>query len=166
MADDQQVATTPPTLPDIIQRYLNGEPIASIATDAQVTRYTIYNWLLTGLGDEQYADLKAKAHARGIADADTDLEKAQDMLAYNKAHARAKLRRMDFERRCPKLYGPKQEIQTDSKITVIVQRQTPLQVVDSTAETVITHDGHHVSEAEVIGNANEMPSSDNNGQFT
>jgi hypothetical protein len=65
---------------------------------------------------------------------------------------------MDFERRRPKLYGPKQEIQTDSKITVIVQRQTPLQVVESTAETVRQYDGDHVSEAEVIGNANESTS--------
>ena len=137
---DELVTQTPPPLPDIIQRYLNGEPIQSIAADAQVTRYTIYNWLLTGLGDEQYADLKAQAHARGIADADTDLEEAQDMLAYNKAHARAKLRRMDFERRCPKLYGPKQEIQQDSRVTVIVQRQmapqTPLQVVGETGNVV------------------------------
>lgn len=147
MADDASppVAPVPPTLPDIIHRYLNGEPIASIAADAHVTRYTIYNWLLTGLGDVEYEHLKAQAHARGIADADMDLEQAADMLAYNKAHARAKLRRMDFERRCPKLYGPKQEINTDSKITVIVQRQTPQPVVIAPAEPVITYDMNHVS---------------------
>jgi hypothetical protein len=116
-------------LPEIIQRYLNGEPIASIATDAQVTRYTIYNWLLTSLGDAQYEHLKAQAHARGIADADADLEQAEDMLAYNKAHARAKLRRLDFERRCPKLYGPKHEMEIDNKITVVINRLGPQQVV-------------------------------------
>ena len=82
----------------------------------------------------------AKNHAVVMPDADMDLEDAQDMLAYNKAHARAKLRRMDFERRCPKLYGPKQEIQQDSRVTVIVQRQmapqTPLQVVGETGNVV------------------------------
>ena len=165
MADDVQTVS-PPSLPDIIQRYLNGEPIASIAADAHVTRYTIYNWLLTGLGDVEYEHLKAQAHARGIADADTALEDAQDMLAYNKAHARAKLRRMDFERRCPKLYGPKQEINTDNKITVIVQRTTPLQVVGGPTAAGMQYDERHVSEAEVIGNANEQTNTDIPEQFT
>ena len=131
----QAVSPVPPPqpLPDIIQRYLNGEPIQQIATDYKVTRYTIYTWLLTGTGDE-YAELKAKAHARGIADADIDLEEATDMLEYHKAHARAKLKRLDYERRCPKLYGPKQEIEHDNKITVIVQRDRPLQVVGQVVE--------------------------------
>jgi len=132
----QAVSPVPPPqpLPDIIQRYLNGEPIQQIATDYKVTRYTIYNWLLTGTG-EDYATLKAQAHARRIADADCELEEATDMLAYHKAHARARLTRLDFERRCPKLYGPKQEIEHDNKITVIVQRdRQPLQVVGQVVE--------------------------------
>jgi transposase-like protein len=164
MADDLPTAT-PPTLPDIIQRYLNGESMQEIAKESRTASRTLYRWMLTDAGPE-YDNIITNCLTNRIADADELLDSAQDSCQVARAREIAKFARMDFERRRPKLYGPKQEIQTDSKITVIVQRQTPLQVVGSTVETVRQYDGDHVSEAEVIGNANEMPSSDNNGQLT
>ena len=134
MADANHLdTTTPPPLPDIIQRYLNGESMQDIAKDSRTHARTLYRWMLTDAGPE-YDTLITNCLTNRIADADELLLSAEDSCQIARAREIAKFARMDFERRRPKLYGPKQEIQTDSKITVIVQRQTPLQVVGETVE--------------------------------
>lgn len=128
---DELPVKTPPPLPDIIQRYLNGESMQDIAKDSRTASRTLYRWMLTDAGPE-YDSIITNCLTNRIADADELLDNAQDSCQVARAREIAKFARMDFERRRPKLYGPKQEINTDNKITVIVQRQTektPLQVV-------------------------------------
>lgn len=128
---DELPVKTPPPLPDIIQRYLNGESIQELAQGNRIHTRTLYRWMLTDAGPE-YDTIITNCLTNRIADADELLDNAQDSCQIARAREIAKFARMDFERRRPKLYGPKQEIQQDSKITVIVQRQvekTPLQVV-------------------------------------
>jgi hypothetical protein len=72
-----------------------------------------------------------------VAEADSQLDEAVDTCGIARAREHMKYSRMDLERRRPKLYGPKQEIQTDSKITVVVQRQTPQPVVGETVDAEV-----------------------------
>lgn len=135
MADDLPTVSPLP-LPDIIQRYLNGESMQEIAKDSRTASRTLYRWMLTDAGPE-YDNIITHCLTNRIADADELLDTAQDSCQVARAREIAKFARMDFERRRPKLYGPKQEINTDSKITVIVQRQTPQQVVGQTVEVEV-----------------------------
>ena len=122
---DEAVATPALPLPEIITRYLNGESLQTIAPDYRVSSRTLYRWMLNGLGDAGYQSLVTDTLINRIADADVDLELAPDMCQVTRASHRARYARMDFERRRPALYGPKQELQVDNKITVIVQRSGP-----------------------------------------
>lgn len=105
-----------PNLPEIIRRYLGGESVQSICVDVtvtggeKVTRRTIYNWMLGGLGDEQYRELVTRCLVGRVADADDMLEDAKDVFGVQKAREIARFARMDLERRRPALYGPKQEV--------------------------------------------------------
>lgn len=131
----QAVSPAPPPLPDIIQRYLNGESMQDLATECRVHRQTIYNWIFSGVGDKDYEQIVTTAMVNRIADADQELD--ESLTVFDIARAREKMRftRMDLERRRPKLYGPKQEIEHDNRITVIVQREgQPLQVVGMVIE--------------------------------
>ena len=98
-------------LPDIVRRYAAGESVQIMAHDAGVSRRTIYNWMLAGTGDAQYADLVTHALVRRVADADADLATAQEPVHIARARETAKFARMDLERRRPALYGQRgQEI--------------------------------------------------------
>jgi len=150
MADENSSpVVSPPPLPDIIQRYLNGESLQLLADEYSVARQTLYRWMLTGVGDRQYESLITDALVYRIADADQTLEDSRDQCDIARARERMRFTRMDFERRRPKLYGPKQEIQTDSKITVVVQRQTPQPVVGETVDAeVVSSDMNGIKELE------------------
>jgi hypothetical protein len=65
-----------------------------------------------------------------IADADEQMEHARDSFQVARAREMAKFARMDFERRRPKLYGPKQEITEDKTIRVIIAPAEPPQHID------------------------------------
>lgn len=128
---DELPQVSPPPLPDIIQRYLNGESIQELAKGNRTHTRTLYRWMLTECGPE-YEQVITHCLTNRIADADELLDTAEDSCQIARAREIAKFARMDFERRRPKLYGPKQEINTDNRITVVVQRQTektPPQVV-------------------------------------
>ena len=121
--------TLPTPVPDLIQRYLNGESIQSLADDSQHCFRTIYRWLLKEAGPD-YESIQTDALISRIADADYELQNARDKVSVARAREQGRFARMDFERRRPKLYGPKQEIAVDEKITVIVQRHpTPQDIV-------------------------------------
>ena len=121
--------TLPTPVPDLIQRYLNGESIQSLADDSQHCFRTIYRWLLKEAGPE-YDSIQTDALISRIADADYELQNARDKVSVARAREQGRFARMDFERRRPKLYGPKQEVSVDEKITVIVQRHpTPQDIV-------------------------------------
>lgn len=100
-------------LPDVVARYLRGESIQVIAKEQQVTRRTIYNWMLGGLGDEAYRELVTECLVARVADADEELEAARssrDPVRVSAARETCRFVRMDLERRRPGLYGPKQEV--------------------------------------------------------
>jgi hypothetical protein len=115
-------------LPEIIQRYLNGESMQQLATEARVNRLTLYRWMLAYTGTE-YDHLITDALITRIADADQSLDDAEDNCSIARAREHMKYSRMDFERRRPKLYGPKHEMEIDNKITVVINRLGPQQVV-------------------------------------
>lgn len=154
MADDLPTVS-PPALPDIIQRYLNGESMQQLAMESRVNRQTLYRWMLGYTGTE-YDALITDALITRVAEADSQLDEAADTCGIARAREHMKYSRMDLERRRPKLYGPKQEFSSDSKITVIVQRQTPQPVVIAPTETVVEHDHSHGS-TEIV---QEMPMND------
>jgi hypothetical protein len=122
-------------VPEIVQRYGNGESLQTIAEDAQVNRRTLYRWMLTGLGDEQYHALVTNCLAHRIEDADQRLATAitnderivqgrdsRDMCRIVQAREMAKFARMDLERRRPALYGMKTGLAIDQQISVTVNR--------------------------------------------
>lgn len=118
----------PIPLPDVVQRYLNGETLESLAKEQGKTYRQLYYFLLTdkAVGHD---DLITECLTSRVADADLSMDTAHDSVSLARAREAAKFARMDLERRRPKLYGPKQEVSTDSKITVIVQRDRPQPVV-------------------------------------
>lgn len=126
---------TPANLPEIIQRYIDGESIQTIAADAHVARRTIYKWMHR-VGDKDYYDLVTDALVTRLADADHALSTAETMGHIARASHEARFTRWDLERRRPHLFGQKIENKHEVGITVIVQRATP-QPVDIPA---IAHD--------------------------
>jgi transposase-like protein len=121
--DEQTLPDSPqtPHIPDIIQRYLNGESLQVIAAQYHVNRQTLYNWMLAETGPE-YEHLITKALVNRIADADKLLDESTDTFGIARAREAMRFTRMDFERRRPKLYGPKQELSVDNKITVVLHK--------------------------------------------
>jgi hypothetical protein len=102
----------PPSLPEIISRYLAGESMQVLAAECKKGRRILYSWILAECGGERYRELVTEALVARIADADEALEEARGMGdAVRVAACREACRfyRMDFERRRPALYGAKQE---------------------------------------------------------
>lgn len=117
-------------LPAIVKRYANGESVQVLAAECGVTRNTIYAWMLYEVGPE-YKDLVKRALARKAADAEIELEDADNALSAARARERCRFTRMDYERRCPEVYGVKQQIQEDRTIRVIYADPTPQPVVEA-----------------------------------
>ncbi|HEY9659785.1 MAG TPA: helix-turn-helix domain-containing protein [Allocoleopsis sp.] len=138
--------TPPPNLPEIIDRYLNNTSIQQIAADLRVHRVTIYRWMMNGHADNRYHDDVTNALIGRIAEADDALENAHDSCSIARAREMAKFARMDFERRRPKLYGPKQEIQQDTTVRVIIAPPPPLHI--DTQPSIIE------AKAQVVDNIN------------
>lgn len=126
--------TLPPETPELIHRWTEGESLTALAAEIGISRQAltkrIKKFMLTEIGDvEAYKDLATEAMVSMISDADNELDDANTSVAVARAHAKARLTRQDFERRRPKLYGPKQEMSVDKTITVYVNRKAPQQVV-------------------------------------
>lgn len=121
-------ASSPPVIPEIIQRYLAGASVQDLARENSVCPRTIYNWMLREKGDE-YDSMITEMLINRIADADVRLELADDAVQIARAREAARYARMDFERRRPLLYGPKQQIQQDTSISITIQQLTPQPVV-------------------------------------
>ena len=118
-----------PHIPDLVQRYANGESLRTIALHMDVSRQTIYNWLLTGIGEEQHEQLVTKALVHRIADADGELDSAESMFDIARAREKMRYTRMDFERRRPHLYGPKQEVKHTGQLPSLVINVVPQQQI-------------------------------------
>lgn len=134
-AREETVLTLPPSIPELIQRYLNGESTESLRKEANVSRRTIYNWMHSELSDEHYPDLVKQAIVNRIADADEKLANAQTALQIAQAREEAKFARWDAERRL-KLFRQVTEQQHKAQIQVIVQRETPQPVVVEAEQAV------------------------------
>ena len=116
-------------IPTAIQRYLDGESMQVLAKEWQISPQGAYKrvkrYILSYTGDnDAYQNLITQALVDRVADVDERLEMAADAVDIARAREIARFARMDFERRRPKLYGPKQEIQMDERITVIVNRHS------------------------------------------
>lgn len=126
-------------LPEIIRRYANGESLLDLGREAKKNKTTLYRWMLAGLGDKDFEDVVTNCLVNRVADADEMLEKAPDQCNVARAREIARFARMDLERRRPHLYGPKQEIKSESSLTIIIQRGVPeppacTQIIEATAE--------------------------------
>ena len=105
MAKPPKSATV--SLPALVTRYAAGESLQDIAPDYKVSVRTLYRWLLAGLGDKKYYQQVTHCLTNRIADADMELEAAEDACQIARARGRARFARMDLERRRPALYGLK-----------------------------------------------------------
>ena len=126
-----------PALPDIVRRYLDGASMQDLAAECGKHPRTLYRWMLSECGPE-YEQQITECLINRIADADQKLEESRDNCQIARAREQAKFARMDFERRRPKLYGPKQELDIDSKVTVIIQRLSDPQPVVIGSQAVET----------------------------
>lgn len=144
-----------PILPEIVTRYLNGESLQQLATESKVHARTLYRWMLSESGPD-YDQLITDCLINRIADSDMQLESATDNCQIARAREQAKFSRMDFERRRPKLYGPKQELDSQTTIQVIIAPITQVNQQVMTAEgrvdriPLIGRSGLH-SEQELAG---------------
>lgn len=97
---------------ELVSRWVAGESADVLAKMCSVDRRTvnrrISRYMLTEAGE---ADLATQALTARVADADHDLEHAEEFIEVAKARERARFARMDLERRRPKLYGVKQEVE-------------------------------------------------------
>lgn len=128
------MADTPaPNLPDLIQRYLNGESTAQLARESHVARATIYNWI-----HRQDADpnLVNQVLITRFAECEEKLETAKDALELARARELNNNAKWQLERRS-RMFAAKQEVTEDRTIRVIIEpspgqlrRQNP-QVLDS-----------------------------------
>lgn len=137
-------------VPQLLDRLASGDTLAAIAADYNIHPSTLYRLFLRAGGESAYYEAKVAAHQARIWHADHALETASDSLEFNKAHARAKLSRLDYERTCPNEYGPKQEIQQDTTIRVVIEPAKPVQL--RTPDTqVIDSNVSDIMDAEISG---------------
>ncbi len=106
-----------PQLPDVVERFRNGESIQQIAVGNRAGVRTIYRHLLRALGEEYYAIQRDLLVAR-IADSDQMLLDATNAWEVNRAIACAKFSRFDYERRAADDFGPKQAVAQDVRVTI------------------------------------------------
>ena len=121
-------------IPDIIPRYLAGESMQKLAAELSVHRQRLYEWMLAGMGDEQYQDLVTQVLVRRISEADEALEDARIEPDTARAHARARFARMDLERRRPHLYGQKQQI--NQEVSVVIDDRLRTRISDLYAKVI------------------------------
>lgn len=128
-----QPPVSPPSLPEIVQRYRNGESVQTLAQESKTSLRTLYYWLFKAAGPG-HEDLQTECFISRLADADYMLLQAETKLQVARARECMKTWRLDFERRRPELYGPRLDVKQDTSITVIVDRSAP-PVIDITPHT-------------------------------
>ena len=101
---------------EVAKRYAAGESMQDIAADENVSRATLYRWMLAGQGDEKYQDLVTHCLVQRVAKGDAMIEDKTCDIA--RAREVARFARMDLERRRPNLYGAKQTLSVDLRVSV------------------------------------------------
>jgi len=135
----ERLALTAPSSLDTataIQRYLNGESMQVLAKQAGITPQGLYKrfkrFMLSYEGSEDaYVRLITQALVDRVADSDARLENAKNVVAIARAREQARFARMDLERRRPKLYGQKQQVDVDNRITVTVNKYCDIEAAPS-----------------------------------
>ena len=117
----------PSELPDIIRRYAAGESMATLGKEYKVSRATIYLWMLGGMEKEEHEHVVTQCLVNRIAEGDEELDTAETAFDIARAREKARYSRMDFERRRPHLYGPKQEVKHTGQLPSLVINVVPPQ---------------------------------------
>ena len=142
------VAALPPHLEStrqLIDRYRTGQASlhelaqeCGMSDDGLRRRFKVFALVTPTVG---YSDIVAEHFATYIVEADEKLEAAPSMTEVARAREQCKFTRMDYERKCPDKYGPKQEIKSDKTIRVVIQRDGNVQgspqstIIDTTASS-------------------------------
>lgn len=136
---DLPVPQSPPSIPDLIRRYLNGTPVPQLASDAGVSMATIYNWIHSKSADP---DIVKQVLVTRFAKAEQRIEQATDQLELARARELNNNAKWHLER-AVREFNPKSEVQQDTTIRVIIEpspsqlrRQQP-QVIDSNVVNIM-----------------------------
>lgn len=132
---------TAASIPDYVQRYLNGESMQSIARDCGVHRATLYRHMLRDLG-ENHEDVVTDMLITRIAKADEMLEQASSVCDIARAREIARYSRMDFERRRPHLYGQRQQLTVEHK-QPDVDRSKLLRTIQALEQSLTVSEQQH-----------------------
>jgi hypothetical protein len=137
MSDPVSPLPAKPTPLELLNRWSNGDNLYTLAAELNCHPSTLYKQMLRAGGPDAYYEAKVAAHQMNVWRADEKIDAAANMLEFNKAHARAKLARQDYERSCPKEYGQKAELGIDNRITVVIQAPPPvIPYIDKTAPII------------------------------
>ena len=124
-------------LPVVVEAYLAGVTIPELVKRYGVSRRGLYNWMLSGLGDEKYREVMTQMMTARIADADEELEGAEDKVGVAKWSQLGKFARMDYERRRPNLYGQKQETRVVHEVEIGGELQARMDAILKTRDPVL-----------------------------
>lgn len=132
----------------ILDQILDGRSLRNIAADLNVSNVALRAWLLRE-DREQYHEAITAALAQRVAESDENLDAADDAISIARARESARFARMDFERRRPALYGPKQQVthevgvdlsaaleRAHQRISVARQQQIGPVIIDNQSGTV------------------------------
>src|SRR5262249_24846047 len=97
----------------VLQRYVAGESLQTLAAETGVHRATLYRWMLAYEGGE-YEGIITATLVRRIAEADKELDEACDPCDIARAREKARYARMDYERRRPHLYGQRTHVTVET----------------------------------------------------
>lgn len=127
-------------LPAIAARYRAGESLKRIGQSYGVTdeavRQRLEKWALAGQGDTNFSQMVTEYLVENAIQAKDRMVAATDVLGLARGREEVRYWLWMLERRRPKLYGPKQEIQEDRNLTITIQQLTPTPI--ATAQTAIT----------------------------
>ena len=101
----------------VIHRYLSDERTADIAASYGVARSRLNQWLLQH-AEEPWRQAQVARAITAKEQAQDDLDEAQDPLTLARARERLRGAQWDLERLLSRLFGPKQEVTIDHRITV------------------------------------------------
>lgn len=119
----------PEIIAQAVQQYIAGVSVQDIAKQYGVDRGIIYDWMLGGLGPENYEKLVTRTLVSRVMRADEMLETATEPHHIARAREMARFARMDLERRRPHLYGQKQELSNAGAVSININLRSTDQVV-------------------------------------
>ena len=93
----------------VLQRINKGASLRQLASELGVSNVGLRAWLLRESG-ESYHEAVTNALTLRVAEADEELQAADDPVSVARAREIARFARMDLERRRPGLYGQRQQI--------------------------------------------------------